>query len=79
MPLSIHPKPGFAFADATGEPGLASPIMDISTPIYLAHGEHPWAGETFVHQANVWRARAILEVGDPLNPLNLPLIIAELV
>ena len=70
-------RPTFILADATGEPGLKTPLQDASTVLYLGYGPVPTAGESFAHEGLLWRARSVLEDGD-LNPFSFPLIIAEL-
>lgn len=68
------------FCDATGHPAISSPVQDVSAPIHLGLGPTPpVAGETFVHDALLYRARSVLTADDHLNPFNVPFIMAELV
>ena len=68
----------FVFADATGEPGLESPVHDASTILYLGHGRVPATGESFAHEALLWKARTVLQADHPLNPFPCVLVMAEL-
>jgi hypothetical protein len=79
VPLTTHTPPSFLFADATGEPGLASPMQDVSTPIFLGHGAVPIVSEEFAHEGLLFRARACLAPATDLNPFNFPLVMAELI
>lgn len=69
----------YMIADATGEPGLRTPAHDVSTPLHLGIGPVPKKGESFAHEGLLWKARDVLPGDDPLNPFDVPLVMAVLV
>ena len=72
----------FIFADATGEHAIASPVQDLSMPMFFGQtvsGKPPAEGGVFRHEGAVWRCRDLLEVGHPLNPFPVTLVMGELV
>ena len=68
----------FILADATGEPGLVTPAHDVSTVLHLGAGPVPEKGESFAQEGLLWKARDVLAGDDPLNPFDVPCVMAVL-